>query len=211
MVDPYFNHNVFVNCPFDSDYAPIMQAVLFCLVRFGFKPRIATEQSNAAEPRIDKICQLVQASKFSIHDLSRCQASEAEELFRLNMPFELGLDFGCQRYGGHPFSNKVILILDEERYRLQQAISDLAGSDIAAHDGDYQLAVRKVRNWLTTNVSGIPKDSASSIIAEYEDFQEWYYERRHNEGFSDQDIQDYPTSELLDEMLVWCALAKPRG
>ena len=75
-----FNHNVFVNCPFDPDYAPIMQAVLFCLVRFGFNPRIATEQSNAAEPRIDKICELIRASKYSIHDLSRCQARQAEEL-----------------------------------------------------------------------------------------------------------------------------------
>ncbi len=103
MADPNFHHNVFVNCPFDSDYAPIMQAVLFCLVRFGLIPRIATEQSNAAKPRIDKDCELNQASKFSIHDLSRCQASAAEELFRFNVPFELGLDFRCQRYGGHQF------------------------------------------------------------------------------------------------------------
>lgn len=114
-------------------------------------------------------------------------------------------------YGGHPFSNKVILILDEKRYRLQEAISDLAGSDIEAHDGDYQLAVRKVRNWLTTNVSNIPKDSASSVIAKYEDFQKLHYERKREERFSDQDIQDYPTSELLDEMLVWFASAKPQS
>ena len=187
-----------------------MQAVLFCLVRFGFKPRIATEQSNAAEPRIDKICELIQVSKFSIHYLSRCQVSEAEELFRLNMPFEFGMDFGCQRYGGYPFSEKVILILDEQRYRLQQAISDLAGSDIESHDGKYQLAVRKVRNWLITNISDIPTDSASSIIAEYEDFQKWHYERQRELGYSDPDIQDYPTSELLIEMLIWCDFAMPR-
>ena len=211
MVDSKFNHNVFVNCPFDPDYAPIMQAVLFCLVRFGFKPRIATEQSNAAEPRIDKICELIRASKYSIHDLSRCQASQAEELFRLNMPFELGMDFGCQRYGGYPFSDKVILILDEKRYRLQEAISDLAGSDIEAHEGNYQLAVRKVRNWLTNNIAEIPKVSASLVLAEYEDFQEWHYERQHEKGFSEQDIKDYPTSELLDEMLNWFDLHKPRG
>ncbi len=188
-----------------------MQAVLFCLVQFGFKPRIATEQSNAAEPRINKICELIQASKLSIHDLSRCQASEAEELFRLNMPFELGMDFGCQRYGGQPYSNKAILILDEKPYRLKAAISDLSGSDIEAHDGDYQSAVRKVRNWLTTNISDISKVSASLVLAEYEDFREWHHKRQREKGFSDQDIQDYPTSELLDEMLVWCDLAKPRG
>ena len=121
------------------------------------------------------------------------------------------MDFGCQRYGGYPLSDKVILILDEKRYRLQEAISDLTGSDIEAHEGNYQLAVRKVRNWLTNNIAQIPKVSASLVLAEYEDFQEWHYERQREKGFSEQDIKDYPTSELLDEMLNWFELHKPRG
>ncbi len=210
MVDANFGRNVFVNCPFDHDYEPIMQAVLFCLVRFRFNPRIATEQSNAAEPRIEKICELIQVSKYSIHDLSRCQSSQAEELFRLNMPFELGMDFGCQRYGRQPYSDKVILILEEEPYRLKAAMSDLAGSDIEAHQGKHQVAMRKVRNWLTTNVSDIPELSASTIIAEYEEFQNWYSKRQSDKGFSEQDIKDYPTSELLDEMIVWIDSGRPR-
>lgn len=119
------------------------------------------------------------------------------------MPFELGMDFGCQRYGGFPFSDKVILILDEERFRLQKALSDLAGSDIIAHEGDSQKAVRKVRNWLATTVGEVLTISATRILAEYEEFQTWHYERQLVNGFSEQDIQDYPTTELLDEMLVW--------
>lgn len=164
MPDPNFERNVFFNCPFDSDYKPIMRAVLFCLVRFGFKPRIATEQSNAVIPRIEKICELIQASKYSIHDLSRCQASQADELFRLNMPFELGVDYGCQKYGGFPFSKKVILILEEKRFRYQAAISDLAGNDIASHEGNFQIAVRKVRNWLTNNIPDVDRVAASRFF-----------------------------------------------
>ena len=49
-----------------------MRAVLFCLVRVGFKPRIATGQSNAVKPRIEKTGELIQVSIYSIHDLSRC-------------------------------------------------------------------------------------------------------------------------------------------
>ena len=64
------------------------------------------------------------------------------------MPFELGLDFGCRRYGAGRLADKVILVLEEQRYRYQATISDLAGSDIEAHHGEYQIAVRKVRNWL---------------------------------------------------------------
>ena len=44
--------------------------------------------------------------------------------------------------------------------------------------------------------------SATRILAEYEEFQTWHYERQLVNGFSEQDIQDYPTTELLDEMLV---------
>ena len=189
-----------------------MRAVLFCLVRFGFKPRIATEQSNAAKPRIEKIYELIQGSKYSIHDLSRSQASQANELSRLNMPFELGVDFGCQRYGGNPFSEKVILILEEKPFLYQKTISDLAGSDIAAHKGDFETAVRKVRNWLTLNIPDVDRVGASKVLSEYGDFQEWHIERQLEKGFMEQDIQDYLTSELLDEMLIWfddCLLGKP--
>ena len=200
--DDDFDRNVFVNCPFDEDYDHILQAVLFCLVRFGLKPRIATERSDAGEPRINKILGLIQSSRYSMHDLCRCQARDEGEYYRLNMPFELGLDFGCRRYGGGRLATKVILVLEEQRYRYQAAISDLAGSDIEAHHGDYQLAVRQVRNWL----AGMPDFEAigaARVLADYEDFQEWHYQRQRKLGFSEDDIRDYSTAELLRAMIDW--------
>ena len=131
------------------------------------------------------------------------------EHYRLNMPFELGVDFACRRYGGQPFSDKVILILEEESYRYQAAISDLAGNDIEAHGGDYLTAVRKVRNWLA-GLNGLQPVGAARIVAEYEDFQEWYYERQLHAGFSEDDIQDYSTPELLNEMFRWVDEGRPR-
>ena len=94
------------------------------------RPRIAKERSDAGEGRIEKIVELVASSRDSIHDLSRCQAREEGEYYRLNMPFELGLDFGCRRFGRGHLAKKVILVLEEERFRYQATISDLAGSDI---------------------------------------------------------------------------------
>jgi len=200
--DDDFDRNVFVNCPLDEDYDHILQAVLFCIVRFGLKPRTATERSDAGESRISKILDLIQSSRYSIHDLCRCQARDEGEYYRLNMPFELGLDFGCRRYGAGQLTDKVILVLEEKRYRYQAAISDLAGSDIEAHHGDYQLAVRKVRNWL----AGMPDFEAigaARVLADYEDFQEWYFRRQRNLGFSEDDIRDYSTAELLRAMIDW--------
>ena len=88
--DDDFDRSAFVNCPFDEDYGHILQAVLFCLVRFGLKPRIATERSDAGESRVNKIVNLIRSSKYSVHDLCRCQAQAKGEHYRLNMPFELG-------------------------------------------------------------------------------------------------------------------------
>ena len=108
-----FERAVFINCPFDEAYEPLLQAVLFCVVYLGLSPRLATERSDSGESRLDKISELIESSKYSIHDLSRCQADEAGEHYRLNMPFELGLDYGCRKYFGDALDQKRILILEE--------------------------------------------------------------------------------------------------
>jgi hypothetical protein len=208
VVDASFERCVFINCPLDKDYAPILQAVLFCIVYLGFTPRLSTERIDSGENRLAKIQGLIEGSKFSIHDLSRCQATKKGEHYRLNMPFELGIDYGCRQYYGRGRERKKILILEEKRYRYQAAISDLAGCDIETHAGKFNLAARKVRNWLVSE-GGAQSIGASKIDGAYSDFQEWHYKRQLAAGFSEEDIQDYPTSELLTAMNEWVASGKP--
>lgn len=208
MEPPPFDKSIFVNCPFDEDYEPILQAVMFCMVYLGFTPRLATERNDGAENRLMKILGLIEGSKYSVHDLSRSQAKIAGEHYRLNMPFELGIDYGCRQYFGQGREQKKILILEEKRYRHQVSISDLAGCDIDIHDGDYQKAVRKVRNWLA-NEAGIDAPGSRKILDAYVDFQGWSYERQLAAGFSDDDIQDYPTKELLGSMSLWVGQGEP--
>ncbi|MDR6633550.1 hypothetical protein J2X72_002343 [Phyllobacterium sp. 1468] len=208
MAELFSAKNIFINCPFDADYAPILQAILFSVVYLGFSPRLATESNNSGDMRLEKIRGLIEISKFSIHDLSRCQASKGGEHYRLNMPFELGIDYGCRQYFGNGREDKRILILEEKPYRYQAAISDLAGCDIQAHSADFQVAVRKVRNWLVSEAN-IVAEGARKILFAYTDFQEWHYERQLAAGFSEDDIQDYPTKELLDAMKSWVASGNP--
>lgn len=170
----------------------------------GFTPRIATERIDSGENRLEKICELIQSSKYSIHDLSRLKAKTEGEFYRLNMPFELGIDFGCRRYFGRKWKNKKILVLEENRFQYQAAISDLAGYDIKSHNGDFAIAMRNVRNWLASE-SNSSIDGAQRIIDKYTDFQEWHYEKQRDNGFSEKDIQDYPTNELLSAMISWLA------
>ena len=141
-----YETNVFINCPFDDEYLPLLRPLLFTILYHKFEPRIATENSDSGLPRIQKIKDLISESKFSIHDLSRIQASRKKEFYTLNMPFELGIDFGCRLYSGINHSEKRFLILEKESYRYMKAFSDINGLDIKSHKNQPLEVVRAVRN-----------------------------------------------------------------
>jgi len=89
-----FEKNVFINCPFDQEYLSLLRPLLFTIIYFGFNPKIGLESSDSGETRINKICELIRSSKYSIHDLSRLQSRKRNEFYRMNMPFELGIEYG---------------------------------------------------------------------------------------------------------------------
>jgi hypothetical protein len=206
-----FAKSVFINCPFDRDYDPILRAIIFCVVRLGFQPRLSREVDNAGLTRLDTIQNLIEVSKFSIHDLSRCEAKKIGEISRLNMPFELGIDFGCKRYGDERQRDKAFLVLDEQQYRIQKALSDINGSDIQSHGGSYIQAATKVRNWLIQTCSAEIQVGPSRILRDYEDFQIWHYQLQLANGFSDDDIKRYPIMELMTAMKSWLVSQEKRS
>lgn len=208
MHTPPFERSVFVNCPFDEEFAPLLQAIAFCIVDLGFHPRLAPENADHSANRLERIVELIRGSKFGIHDLSRCKSKEPGEYARLNMPFELGIDHGCARFGSGAVSEKAILILEETRYDYQKGLSDIAGWDIEAHSGDYIKAVRLVRNWLVRQAGAEPIGS-TKIQGDYLTFQEWYWEREQSRGASEEDILAYPTIQMIDAMLEWASAGKP--
>ena len=144
-----FRNNVFINCPFDSDYKFLLNPLLFAVLHLGYKPRISQTQSSS-DIRINQIKNHIRDSKFGIHDLSRCKPLKADDLPRFNMPYELGLDVGCFEFGSGKYKTKKILILETERYRFQKVLSDIAGQDIENHDDDPLTLIRKVCNWLSS-------------------------------------------------------------
>lgn len=196
-----FDLNVFVNCPFDERYRQTLLSIVFALKRIGLNPRLALEGVDAAETRIEKIVNLIRQSKYGIHDLSRMVAQENNETFRMNMPFELGIDYGCQKLNGSPWKNKKILILDTERYRYKRAISDLSGSDIRSHDDDPMQAIVAVRNWFNVILDQRLK-SGNKIWQDYNDFQAGLYnELVENDGH--QSIEEVEVVEIIQHMDRW--------
>jgi hypothetical protein len=163
--------DVFINCPFDDEFAPSFRALLFAIMSCGFRPRSARELDDGGQTRIDKIYSLIEACRYGIHDLSRTELDAINNLPRFNMPLELGLFLGAKRFGNKTQKLKRVLILDVEQHRYQRFISDLAGMDIHGHGGDPLRALRETRDWLA-NVSRRELPSADRVQRIYQAFLE---------------------------------------
>jgi hypothetical protein len=200
-----FEKNVFVNCPFDDDYRDLLRPILFVILDLGLYPRIALEELNAGKARLEKILGLIRDSKYAIHDLSRIQAVAPEEYYRMNMPFELGLDIGCQLFGGEVMAGKRCLILEEKPYRYQAAISDMSNADIYAHGGKAIEAMRHVRDWLNSEAK-LKAHGTNFLWGRFHDFMSDNYKNlTDNRGFADEDIKRLKIDELMEEMKGWIA------
>jgi hypothetical protein len=98
MSTPGYNDSVFINCPFDDDYKPILRAIVYAIYRCGFFPQTALDEDDGSEVRLMKIYRKMQNCRYGIHDLSRIELNDAD-LPRFNMPFELGVFFGAKYFG----------------------------------------------------------------------------------------------------------------
>lgn len=148
-VDSY-DRNVFINCPFDERYRPLFRALLFAIVECGFNPRSALDVTDASEVRIQKIYRIVAACRLGIHDLSRTGLDPVSQLPRFNMPLELGIFLGAKFLGEGVQKSKACLVFDEQPYRYQVYLSDVAGQDLDWHKNDPRQLLTRVRDWLAS-------------------------------------------------------------
>jgi len=161
-----YEESVFINCPFDTKYGALLDALVFAVHDCGFVARCSQEIRDTGQVRIDKIVKLIAQCKFGIHDISRTELDRKTRLPRFNMPLELGIFLGAKTFGDRRQKQKVCLVLDEEQYRYQKFCSDIAGQDPSAHNNDPATAITVVRDWLRTHTRfGIP--SGSRIVERY--------------------------------------------
>ncbi len=202
MPSSSFERNVFINCPFDSDYKKFLYPLLFTIVYLGLEPKMS-QTTDSGAVRIDRIINLIKESKYSIHDLSRIVATKAGEIARFNMPFELGVDIGIRSASNRSrLSTKRNLIIEQKRFRYQKALSDLAGNDIQMYGDSPERLVLVVRNWFTIILS--PKFPSGSIIWEaYNEFQTYFVELTTQEGYDEDDLETLPINQLIFWMKSW--------
>ena len=141
-------YKAFINCPFDEEYRFFERALTFICIYFETEPCFTKDIDNNNIHRLDKLVAIIRESEFSIHDLSRCkckcQDSTGPEFYRMNMPFELGLDYAYNTYSGN---SKNILLLENQQRDLQAALSDSLGLDPKPYDGDVSKFFKQIRDW----------------------------------------------------------------
>jgi hypothetical protein len=93
------SNHVFINCPFDNRYRPLFNAIVFAVYDLGFLARCSLEEDDAGDFRLSKIERIIEECQFGINDLSAVALDTVTNLPRFNMPLELGLFFGCRRFG----------------------------------------------------------------------------------------------------------------
>jgi len=166
-------------------------------------PRIASESSDSAEMRFDKIVRLIRSSRYSIHDISRLRAKAAGDLSRFNLPFELGVDRGAQLFGATRFRSKSCLMLERDQHDFRRALSDLAGVDIKSHQNEPAGIVRAVRDWFVETVGLNRVPSATKVWRRFCEFASDFYDARVADGYSEDDLNMMPVPEYLDFIRCW--------
>jgi hypothetical protein len=146
---PAASKAVFINCPFDDQFKPVLRATVFAIISSGYYPRCALDVTDGADIRIDKIARMIGECDWGIHDLSRVEVVGGAP--RFNMPMELGLHLGARVFGAGRHSRKRVLILDAKPHRYDATLSDISGQDIDVHNNQPNEAIRCVRNWLSAH------------------------------------------------------------
>jgi hypothetical protein len=193
-----YNYSVFINCPFDDQYVPILRAILYTVYRCGFLPKTALDEDDGSDNRLSKIIRKIKDCRYGIHDLSRVELN-ASDYPRFNMPFELGIFFGAKSLGDELQRRKNALVLERTKYSYQQYISDLNGIDTKAHNNDPIIAMAKVRDWLRTASGRKTIPGYAILTAHYHEFQNHLPSLAHGLGFTADNIPFIDFMNLVED------------
>ena len=167
-----YSRNVFINCPFDEGFEGLFLAILFTVLSLELNPKSARIRTGS-EIRVSKIFELIRASKYGIHDLSRVGIDEKSGLPRFNMPFELGLDLGCQTFS-ESHRDKAILVMESSAFEYQKYLSDILGYDPRAHDNNEENVIQIVSDWIRSELHDASLPNGKQISRDFIQYKPTY-------------------------------------
>jgi hypothetical protein len=134
----------FLNVPYDKNFERLFLAYVAGISALGLTPR-ATLEIPGGVRRLDRILQLIESCRYSIHDLSRVQLDRKPPTTpRFNMPFEAALAVALERM--NTSSKRVWFVFEAVPRRLEKSLSDLAGTDVYIHHATTNGLYRQLNN-----------------------------------------------------------------
>ena len=169
----YSRYQVFLNYPYDDDFAELADAMMFAVVAAGLIPVSAKDMSVPDKSRLDGIVEAISCCDYSAHDFSRFTGEGEFNFARMNMPIEMGMavfhalktqrvDHQCSFFVPSPHEYKSFA-------------SDLSGLDPRCH---YNEPDRMVVEMYGMVARCVPAQQFSSqpppeVVAQYYKFREW--------------------------------------
>ncbi len=101
-----------------------------------------------------------------------------------------------------------LLIFESMQYELKRCLSDINGLDVAFHEDDFQLVLKKMRDFLVVE-AGCQLPGLTKMKNEYTLFQGWMTGKKIHEGHTQEEAFDLPTTERLQEMSEWVRCGMP--
>ena len=169
-------NNIFINCPYDKSFEPVLYAIMFTCVALGCNP-ILSKIDTYNPIRIKNIVMCIENSSISIHDLS-IMGKNANS--RYNMPLEIGMAvmyhlLNCQKEN---IDTHNIIILEPQAYLTQKCCSDLNAFDPIYYNKENDLE-NLIKN-LADKISSIIKFQnllePHLVFNKYLDFQTYMYD-----------------------------------
>jgi hypothetical protein len=141
---------VFLNIPYDLQFQDLYIAYVVGLTQLGLDVTATLAHPN--QDRLAKIIELIEKCKFSIHDLSRIEASHG--IPRFNMPLELGIALYRSSKAKHD-----VFVFESKAFRAQRSTSDINKLDPRIHNGTPSGVMSALRSlfWQPDNPMTVPE------------------------------------------------------
>ncbi len=197
-----FETNVFINCPFDDTYInDLLKPMIYVIIKNGFNPRMSLEVSDSGQIRLEKITETIRNCKYGIHDLSLVKSKKAKEFARMNMPFELGIDYGLRRSGIAPLNTKQFLTLEATKYDYMRAISDISGFDIKVHGNETEKLFDCLYSWSSETLKINKQDPPQKLFDDFLDFNTSLFDEKAEELGSEKLAANYIEKVSIPEYI----------
>lgn len=158
----YQTCQVFLNHPFDADFAPLADAMTFAVVAAGLLPVSALDLTVPDKPRLSILVDAIRNCRYSVHDLSRCTGEGGGNFSRMNMPIEMGMAMFYALDTQQTEHRCAFTVPTPHDY--QTFASDLAGFDPICHNNNEEQLVTQVYEWLRAVVPTALFNSQPTVL-----------------------------------------------